>query len=267
MKTAIYYFTGTGNSLAAAKKIGASLGDCDLIPIASFRDATGKIVPQADRVGICCPVYFTGLPLMVAEFAGRLDLSRTRYAFGVVTMGAQGGSSTLRQLDGLIRGQRGSGLDAGFAVKMPGNYILMYSAPAGTKQADILASADRQLAEVAPVIARCDHREIPRSILGSLIYAVAYPHFASRAHNEDRKFTVTDACTSCGTCAAVCPAGNIVLSSGRPAWQHRCEVCCACIHLCPAQAIQAGAKTSTRQRYRNPSTSIAELERFGETRP
>ena len=29
MKTIIYYFTGTGNSLAAARKIAAALGDCE----------------------------------------------------------------------------------------------------------------------------------------------------------------------------------------------------------------------------------------------
>jgi flavodoxin len=30
MKTIIYYFTGTGNSLAAARKIAAVLEDCEL---------------------------------------------------------------------------------------------------------------------------------------------------------------------------------------------------------------------------------------------
>ena len=73
MKTIIYYFTGTGNSLAAAKKIAAATGDCKLIPIALLQKTSGDIVPVAERVGIVCPVYFSGLPLMVAECAGRLD--------------------------------------------------------------------------------------------------------------------------------------------------------------------------------------------------
>ena len=75
MKTIIYYFTGTGNSLAVAKKIAAALGDCELVPIASLQKTNGDIVPQADRVGIVCPVYFSGLPVMVDSFAQRLDLS------------------------------------------------------------------------------------------------------------------------------------------------------------------------------------------------
>ncbi len=66
MKTIIYYFTGTGNSLAVAKKIAAVLGDCDLVPIASLQSTTADITPAADRVGIVNPVYFAGLPVMVS---------------------------------------------------------------------------------------------------------------------------------------------------------------------------------------------------------
>lgn len=260
MKTAIYYFTGTGNSLAVAKKIAAVLGDCELVPIASLNDIPGELIPAAERVGIVCPVYFSGLPLMVADFAGRLNCSRTGYTFAVVTFGGSGSGPTLGQLDGLIRKEHGHGLDAGFSVKMPGNYILMYGSPAGKEQADLLTSADSRIAEIVPVIEQCEHRDLPRSLAGGLLHAVVYPWFTSHAHTRDRKFTVTDACTSCGTCVKVCPAGNIDLVQGRPVWKNRCEVCCGCIHLCPAGAIQAGPRTATRQRYRNPSVSIAELE-------
>src|SRR5665647_2173411 len=56
MKTIIYYFTGTGNSLAVAKKIAAVLGDCELVPIALLQSTTGEITPAADRVGIVNPM-------------------------------------------------------------------------------------------------------------------------------------------------------------------------------------------------------------------
>jgi hypothetical protein len=52
MKTIIYYFTGTGNSLAAAKSICTHLGDCDLVSIASLSGTSSEIQPGADRVGI-----------------------------------------------------------------------------------------------------------------------------------------------------------------------------------------------------------------------
>jgi ferredoxin len=260
MKNVIYYFTGTGNSLAIAKKIAAALGECELVPISSLT-AAQKIAPVADRVGIVCPVYFLGLPLMVAEFAGRFDRSQAGYTFAVVTYGGSGSEPTLRQLDAAIKKQNGRGLDAGFSLKMPGNYILMYETLSKETCDNLFATAKQQLAEIVPAIGKSEHKPLPRSLAGSLIHAIAYPWFVSHARTKSREFTVTDACTSCGTCAAICPADNIELVEGRPVWKDRCEVCLGCLQLCPARAIEAGPKTATRPRYHNPEITLAELKK------
>ena len=260
MKTIIYYFTGTGNSLAVAKKLAAAIGDCDLVPIASLRKTNGDIIPRAERIGIVCPLYFSGLPLMVAGFAERLDLSHVEYAFSVITLGGPGGASALRQLDTILRKRQDRGLDAGFSVTMPGNYILMYSSPAGKKQEEILAMAEEQVGSITGPVARCEKRELPSSFVSSLLHTLFYSWFTSHAHTDDKKFTVNDKCTSCGTCVAICPADNIELVEGKPVWKHHCELCCGCIHNCPVEAIQAGARTEKRLRYRNPSVTIAELK-------
>lgn len=133
MKTIIYYFTGTGNSLAAARNIAAALEDCELVSIASLKNAPGGIAPPAERVGIVCPVYDSGLPVIVAEFAGRLDLTRARYTFALVTLGGTG-VSALHQLNGILRKRQGRNLDAAFIVKMPGNFPPVSRPPAGKKE-------------------------------------------------------------------------------------------------------------------------------------
>ncbi len=259
MKTILYYFTGTGNSLSVAEGLCRVLGDCELVPIASVGDHPARISPEAERVGIVTPVYFFGLPSLVAVFAGRLDLSRAQYVFAVATMGGSGGSAALRQLDGILRRSGGRGLDAGFMVKMPGNYILMYESPQGKKQEELLRDADRRVREIAEKVNRGDRAKLPRSLTASLVHGVMYPRFLRGVHDADRKFTVDDRCTSCGICAGVCPVGNIQIGEGRPSWLHRCEQCMACIHLCPTQAIQAGPKTGTRARYRNPAVQLEAL--------
>ncbi len=259
MKTIIYYFTGTGNSLAAAKKIAAALDDCELVPIASLNETSGDIVPPAERVGIVCPVYFSGLPVMVAEFAGRLDTAAVRYVFAVVTNGGGGGSAALQQLNSTLRKRPGRILDAGFAVTMPGNYILMYSSPEGKKQEEILRKADEQIAGITGPVARCENQALPSSLVSRLLYSLLYPRFKSHVHSDDKKFTVGDTCTSCGTCVAICPAHNIELVDKKPVWKHHCELCCGCIHNCPVQAIGAGPATEKRLRYRNPEITVAEL--------
>lgn len=267
MKTTIYYFTGTGNSLAAAKKIAAATGDCELVPIASLANTSGDIIPQAERVGIVCPDYFSGVPLMVASFTGRLDPAAVKYLFAVVTNGGGGESAALRQLDGILRKRQGRGLDAGFGVVMPGNYIMMYESPSGKKQEEILAKADEAIAGITGLVQQCEKRDLPSSLIPRILFTLAYPWFRSHAHTDDKKFSVTDTCTSCGTCVAICPAKNIELVGGKPVWKHHCELCCGCIHLCPVQAIQAGAGTENRVRYRNPSVTVAELKRNQDEKP
>ncbi len=260
METLVYYFTGTGNSLAVASGLCERLGDCRCVPIASLRGDTGPVRPGTDRVGIVCPVYFQGLPLVVAEVAGRLDLEGVGYVFAVCTMGGSGGAATLHQLDVVLKtGTAGRGLDAGFAVRMPGNYILKYGPPGEEAQQRIVADAERQVDRVAEAVARGERTILRLSPFASLAHRVAYPRFIAKVHDADRQFTVDERCTSCGTCARVCPVENIRLDGGRPVWLHRCEQCLACIQVCPTEAIQAGKKTEGRGRYRHPGVTIAAL--------
>lgn len=261
LKTSIYYFTGTGNSLAAAKRVAAGLENADLIPIASLRNTTGRISPQADRVGIVCPVYDCGVPVMVAEFAERLDLSRTGYVFAIVTMGGMG-VSALHQLNGIIRERQGRGLDAGFAVGMPGNFPPLYRPASGKKRDEILAAADKRLGDIAGVIGSGTAAPPGFAPISLLAKAITYGRFARNVHGGDKAFSVSDACTGCGTCAKVCPAGNITLERGRPVWNHRCELCCACLHFCPIEAIQFHVMRGTekRGRYRHPDLRVADMQ-------
>ena len=266
MKTKIYYFTGTGNSLAAAKKIAAALEDCELVSISSLKETTGDIVPDAERVGIICPVYFAGLPAMVASFAERLDLTRVSYIFSVLTYGGGGNTSALAQLDGIFKKKSERGLSAGYSVLMPGNYILMYESPTGDKQETILTSADEKLRKISDDIGLCKEIRLSGSLLWSVLHTLLYSRFISGVHNKDRKFSVSDECTSCGICASVCPAGNIELVNKKPVWKHHCELCCGCIHLCPVKAIQAGKKTAGRARYMNPDVTVPELRKVDPNR-
>ncbi|MHB8164233.1 MAG: EFR1 family ferrodoxin [Methanoregula sp.] len=260
MKTIIYYFTGTGNSLATAKTLCARLGDCELVSIPMLAGSTAEVVPVADRVGIVGPVYDFGLPSIVAEFAERLDLSGSGYCFAVLTMGGMGGSA-LHQLDGIIQHHGGRQLDAAFTVRMPGNFVPLYAPPEGKKQEDMLAQAEVRIGEIAGMI---DQGLIVRpgiSPFTSLLKRFIYPGFIDQIHGADKNFTANEKCTSCGTCSQVCPVQNIVMENEKPSWKHHCELCLACLHFCPVAAIQWGPKTAKRGRYKNPAITIADMKK------
>jgi len=259
MTTIIYYFTGTGNSLAAARRICEVLEDCTLKPFAGLAEEPKRTVPAADRVGIVCPVYDAGLPAIVADAASRLDLREADYVFAVLTMGAFG-ASALHQLDGILK-EAGRGLDAGWAVPMVGNFVPLYSPLEGEKKRKRLEKADARLTGIAKAILGKEPHSLPFAPFTTLLRHILYPGFIENIHTADENFRATDACTSCGICEEVCPVGNIKIHEGRPQWLHRCELCMACLHFCPVAAIQWGEKTGKRGRYHHPEVTVEDMKR------
>jgi len=52
------------------------------------------------------------------------------------------------------------------------------------------------------------------------------------------------------------------MEAGKPQFQHQCEHCLACLHNCPARAIDWKDKTQGKARYRNANVSLDELIEF-----
>ncbi|PKG31934.1 EFR1 family ferrodoxin [Methanoregula sp.] len=259
MKTIIYYFSGTGNSLAAAKKIAAVLGDCELVPIASLKDTAGDIVTATDRIGIVAPVYDFGLPAIVAEFLARLDLRTAGYTFCVLTMGGIG-ASALHQANAVAEKKNGRPFDAAWVVRMVGNFVPLYSPAEGAKKEKTLAAADKKIQDIADAI-QMGITVRPRiAPFSSLLKRLMYEGFIRQIREMDRQFITDEKCTHCGTCSRVCPVKNIVMVEEKPQWLHHCELCMACLNLCPAQAIQWTEKTKNRGRYRHPALKIADMK-------
>ena len=87
----IFYFTGTGNSLYAAKRLDPELIS---IPQAIHRD---RLIFEADSIGIVCPVYGHEMPAMVKEFLKKAEF-RTDYFYLVLTYGnIHGGAAELAE--------------------------------------------------------------------------------------------------------------------------------------------------------------------------
>lgn len=256
--TTIFWFSGTGNSLAAARDIARHLGGASLVPIAG---QAGDVVADG-VVGVVCPVYFYGLPLLVRDFLARLDVSRAAYVFVVLTAGGFPGRALTEARRRLTRAGRTP--DAVVGLTAPGNYIAMYDVRSGDALAKLIAGAHAE-AESAARLIRDRAPSRPAESLASramnFVFAATFGRlFASACHRQDRKFVATDVCTSCGACARVCAVGNVELVEGRPRWLGRCEQCFACIHWCPVRAIQIqGKATDRRGRYSHPDVSIDDI--------
>ena len=102
METAIYYFTGTGNSLKVAKDLCQKLTSCELIPIAKYLGME-NLVSTSDKIGFLFPLYYSGLPKIVFDFMKELDVSKSQYFFVCVTSAEDLSVYPLQQVEKILR--------------------------------------------------------------------------------------------------------------------------------------------------------------------
>lgn len=257
MKTTIFHFSGTGNSLKVAQDVANGLGDTTLVPIA--KALKGEIDLSADRIGIVAPVYCWGLPIIVCDFVKKMKPAGLKYVFSVVTYGGSPAKTNL-QIDSLLK-ERNMQLSAGFAVRMPGNAISVYGAWKEEKQKTLFTAEPQKIKEIVDYINANSTGYIEvGGLLMNAIGSMVYKPFMSKMKEADKSYIVEDTCTKCGICASICPVGNIKLVDGKPTWHQNCEQCMRCIQWCPVEAIQLGKATKVRKRYHHPSVKVADFE-------
>ncbi len=262
MRTSIYYFSGTGNSLKVAKDLAESIEGSELMPMAAtLRE--DSIVATAERVGFVHPLYWYGLPGVVREFVERIELLRARYVFSVATCQIPGGL-VAQQMESLLA-RKGKILSAGFYVPMPNNYILgQYEVTPEAERQELFRKAHDKAERMAQIITS-NTTHMDGNPLSDALFrlrkrpAAKYHAWVGEAHSSDGHFVVQQSCDGCGVCALICPVDNIRMEDDLPRWQGRCEQCLACIHHCPQRAIQYGDWTVGKERYRHPDISLSEI--------
>lgn len=262
MKTTIYYFSGTGNSLYVAKRIAAVVQPCTLVPIPKALKHPELLKTSDERVGIVSPLYYGGLPNITARFMREASFGAAQYLFLVMTAGHPMGVA-LAEANGYLE-KTGKELAYGAYLAMPDNFLPVFNIPPDKAKA-ILEKTEKNIGPIIKAVAEQKHKDLKKPIyalldkvVGRLVRAWHTKNLTA-APSVDRNFTVDDTCTSCGICEKVCPVDNITMQDSRPSWNHRCEQCLACMQLCPAVAIQLGPKTRNRPRYHHPSITWEDI--------
>ena len=258
MKTIIYYFTGTGNTLAVARALAAELGDTELIPL---RKAMyyGGFAPKADAVGIAFPVHFLNMPAIVRQFVFNILFEGTPYIFGLATCGERPGGALFRLQELLV--EKEYYLSAGFAVVMPENFIgpvdLMEDAG---RRGEKYAAMTRRIPEIAAAVRerKVSVPEGNNSVLLKIGGQITKT-LATSVYNTPRRFHATAVCNHCRTCERICPTRNITVTKDAVRWDDNCTQCYACIHWCPTGAIEIGGRTRGKARYHHPDVNVRDM--------
>ncbi len=251
----IFYFSGTGNSLAVAKTISTACNDTlRSIPEEMKRNESSceYLLGEGEPIGFVYPVYAWAPPAMVLEFIEKLSIPNyeDNFIFSVATCGDFIGN-TMEALIKVLK-KKGLTLHSSFSVVMPSNYIILSDVDSEEIEEKKLREADIRMKYIAEII-RDRKRgvfDVKKGPVPVFLTNVINPLFNKYARTAD-KFYATDVCTSCGRCEEICPVGSIAVN-GKPAWGKDCTQCLACINSCPVKAIQYGKKTINKGRYLHP---------------
>ena len=243
----VFCFTSTGNSLYTAKSLAEKIGG----RVLPMQNSAAK--SDDDVVGFVFPNYFWGLPRIVERFVKGIQITnKDAYVFAVETCGGPG-FGVLGQLKKLLKA-KDIHLQYGVRLISGSNYIPLYKE---NKSDGLREKIDGSILRIAEAINdRKSNKRPPYTFINKLIYK------ACPDENSDRFFSVESTCTGCAICQKVCPVNNIIMKTGKPEFQHRCEHCLACLHHCPDQAINWKDKTQGKKRYRNNEISLDELIAF-----
>lgn len=251
----IFYFSGTGNSYAAARTLAERLDEplCDLGAAMRKKEWVYHL-EKGERLGFVFPVYAWAPPKVVTDFVKKLHLSYADapYTFAVCTCGGAAGNAM--EVFEVALEENGLSLDSGFSLIMPNNCITLFDANTDEVVQEKLKNAEKTLRNIEHAIrlGKTDFFRIRRGKMANFFTTVVggiQPSFGSRT----KPFYATSDCISCGLCARICTSGCIQMAGGRPIWMDdHCNMCLACLNRCPARAIQYGKKTATRGRYVHP---------------
>ncbi|MBS6953078.1 MAG: EFR1 family ferrodoxin [Enterocloster asparagiformis] len=243
----ILYFSGTGNSAYAAKRIGGAIDDEAVSLFEKIRSRDFSQMRSERPWVLVVPTYAWRIPRIVEEWLERTDLAGSRDIYFVMTCGGSIGNAG-RYVEKLC-GKKKLNNRGCLEVVMPENYVAMFSTPTRDEALETIRRAESVLDQAALTIKSGGAFSQPAVTFkdrldSGIVNDLFYPLFV-----HAKKFYATDACVSCRKCARVCPLDNVRLENGRPVWGKNCTHCMACICRCPTGAIEYGSHSKGKPRY------------------
>lgn len=252
-KILIFYFSGTGNALAAANWINSYATSIEiesrLINIADNPNLKGVTIEENTLIGFCYPTHGFNAPPIVIKFLRGFPSTNKKVNFFILntragmkisklfTPGVSGLAFILPLIILISKGYKTVGYRP---LDLPSNWISIH--PGLRKQ--VIESIFKRCeplttAFISKILSgkKSFNRlyELPIDIA---ISPIALGYYFYGRYVLSKTFIATNDCNLCGLCDKECPVNAIIIKDGLPYWTYKCESCMHCMNICPQRAIE-----------------------------
>ena len=248
----ILYFSGTGNSLYIARKLGELLQD-RVISIAELICKNEYMLELRDGedLGFVYPVIAAAAPDVVTDFVKKAEFKgyNGNYVYSVLN---SAGSPEYTSRSFRAKCKKAGILVSGFyEVLMPGNYITRKKHLPEEKVKQYLAECDQRIEEITVQIQKkkFNYKKEKHSFFQTYIL-----HKLAVLEKQE-PFIAGDNCVGCGKCVKICPMEAMKIPEGQKKPERdvkQCAFCLACVNVCPTRALEVKNKTAGHPQYMNP---------------
>lgn len=243
-RAVILFFSGTGNTWWVADRIKKQLDakgiNADTVSVDTLTPAKADWwIRSADLVMFGWPVHGSDMPEPMRRFVESLPVvEKGKHIHVFCTQSAFSG-------DGAWHAHR-LFEDKGLVIDSAEHFIMPSNKDGRGREAwfnHIMERCDR-----------CVERYTAQLMMGQAIIRGRHsawlgalqrgPFRRYLSSAQQRAAADAEKCTGCGLCAALCPAGNIIIKDGKAVFQGRCALCMRCTAFCPTLAISIPSSKS-----------------------
>ena len=245
----VLYFSATGNTEFIAKELARRLGDSCVNLLEPIKAQEHPVLHSETPFIICAPVYICEMPRFLSRYLKEQTFSGSRDVYFIFTSGGYCGPSGV--LAKAIFRKKGMRCLGHAEFKMPRNYMASDAypmlSPEETEQR--ILDACRMLDGVVSAIQAGEPLVSRHVYLLETLITLPFNPVWCKFKLTPRAFHTEKACLGCGKCVKLCPLNNITLKDNQPVWGSQCTHCMACIGNCPAEAIEYGTISQSKEKY------------------
>lgn len=244
----IFYFTGTGNSLYIAKRLGG-----ELYSIPQVLKGEDNIF-EDEKIGIIFPTYGFSIPNIVKEFIEKITL-KSPYIFTIMTYGNNNGDATKY----FVSLAKKHNIEVRYcnSIAMVGNHIPLVDIE---EQKSLDKNIEEHINQLIKDVSNNRNYINGGMMIGPVLRNALKVINKIHPIDSPANFSVNKDCIKCSTCIKICPRANVSYNESKQIiFSNHCESCLACVNNCPKKAIQVKGDKNPNARYRHDHVSLKEI--------